>query len=76
MTDVEKFCNKRCCCNPCRHICEYAQIYLDGLAEGRKEGEELKAQIEKMKNAIIDFSKAETVEEKYNTYQKLMEVGK
>lgn len=37
MTDEERFCNKRCCSNPCRHRCEYASVYLNGLAEGRKE---------------------------------------
>lgn len=60
MTEEEKFCNKRCYSNPCRHRCEYVSNYLDGLAEGRKESgkeinvltkenKELKAQIEKMK---------------------------
>ena len=37
MTDEERFCNKRCCSNPCRHRCEYLSYYLDGLEEGRKE---------------------------------------
>lgn len=37
MTDEERFCNKRCCSNPCRHRCEYVSNYLDGLEEGRKE---------------------------------------
>ena len=35
MTDEERFCNKRCCSNPCRHRCEYVSNYLDGLAEGK-----------------------------------------
>lgn len=33
----------------------------------------LESQIEQMKNAIIDFSKADTVEAKHDTYQELME---
>ena len=37
MTDEERFCNKRCRSNPCRHRCEYVSNYLDGLEEGRKE---------------------------------------
>ena len=35
MTDEERFCNKRCCSNPCRHRCEYVSDYLDGLAKGK-----------------------------------------
>ena len=35
MTDEERFCNKRCRSNPCRHRCEYASDYLDGLAKGK-----------------------------------------
>lgn len=35
MTDEERFCNKRCRSNPCRHRCEYVSDYLDGLAKGK-----------------------------------------
>lgn len=42
MTEIEKFCNKRCAANPCRRLCEYVVCYLSGI-------EEMKAKIEKMK---------------------------
>lgn len=35
MTDEERFCNKRCRSNPCRHRCDYVSNYLDGLVEGK-----------------------------------------
>lgn len=42
MTAKERFCNKRCCSNPCRHICEYLRNYLDGLAEGKPKWHDLR----------------------------------
>lgn len=42
MTDEERFCNKRCCSNPCRHRCEYVSDYLDGLAEGKPQWHDLR----------------------------------
>lgn len=35
MTAEERFCNKRCCSNPCRRRCDYVSNYLDGFAEGK-----------------------------------------
>lgn len=42
MTDEERFCNKRCCSNLCRHKCEYVSNYLDGLAEGKPKWHDLR----------------------------------
>lgn len=51
MTDKEKFCNKRCATNPCKHICDSANSYLAGLEKGREESLEGIKQIE----SVSDF---------------------
>ena len=39
MTDVERACEYRCAMQPCKHICEYAALYVAGMNAGRKERE-------------------------------------
>ena len=46
MTDIEKACKHRCATQPCKHICEYAALYVAGMEAGRKEvaNEQLKTE--------------------------------
>ena len=47
MTDIEKACKHRCARRPCKHICEYAALYVAGMNAGRKEREGEIKQVEK-----------------------------
>lgn len=77
MTDEEKACKYICDDTPCRIMCEKAECYLAGIAEGRKELEkeiaELKAEVSDIKTAIRNYSKAKTYQQQEITWNSLLE---
>lgn len=52
MTDIERACEHRCAMQPCKHICEYAALYVAGMNAGRKEREDEIKQVEKSHEEI------------------------
>lgn len=52
MTDIERACEHRCAMQPCKHICEYAALYVAGMNDGRKEREDEIKQVEKSREEI------------------------
>lgn len=52
MTDKERACEYRCGMQPCKHICEYAALYIAGINAGRKEREGEIKQVEKSREEI------------------------
>lgn len=52
MTDIERACEHRCASHPCKHICEYAALYVAGMNAGRKEREGEINQVEKSREEI------------------------
>lgn len=52
MTDIERACEYRCARRPCKHICEYAALYVAGMNAGRKEREGEIKQVEKSREEI------------------------
>lgn len=52
MTDIERACEHRCAMQPCKHICEYAALYVAGMNAGRKEREDEIKQVEKSREEI------------------------
>ena len=52
MTDIERACEHRCAMQPCKHICEYAALYVAGMKAGRKEREDEIKQVEKSREEI------------------------
>ena len=53
MTDIERACEYRCAMKPCKHICEYAALYVAGMNAGRKEREGEIKQVEKNREETI-----------------------
>ena len=52
MTDIERACEYRCAMRPCKHICEYAALYVAGMNAGRKEREGEIKHVEKSREEV------------------------
>lgn len=78
MTDIERACEHRCAMHPCKHICEYAALYVAGMNAGRKEREDEIKQVEQVnenRGAFIDWCAANH-KEIVKEYTGFLEVGK
>lgn len=78
MTDIERACEHRCAMQPCKHICEYAALYVAGIKAGRKEREDEIKQVEQVnenRGAFIDWCAANH-EEILKEYTGFLEAGK
>lgn len=78
MTDIERACEHRCAMQPCKHICEYAALYVAGMNAGRKEREDEIKQVEqeneRIRRTMLTYS--ECITEHQNTIKRKDEENK